>query len=107
MINWTTVIKKLRDEADRDMLRATDAVRINRDTTTGLVLNISAIIGNRLANALESGLVAVKAEELEEKPGKSKKKPTVTKGVNTGFVADRDFGASAIHTERKKKAQAE
>lgn len=106
MINWTTVIKKLRDEADRDMLRATDAVRINRDTTTGLVLNISAIIGNRLANALESGL-DVKVEAPEEKPVKAKKKATVTKGVNTGFVADRDFGATAIHTERKKKAQAE
>lgn len=56
-MNWIKVINTLREESGRDARRARDAVIINGDKTGAMLLTFASILGNRLALALEAGIV--------------------------------------------------
>jgi hypothetical protein len=56
-MNWPAVINSLREESSRDASRARDAITIHGDKTGAMLLSFASIMGNRLALALEAGVV--------------------------------------------------
>lgn len=87
-MDWTTVIKNLHDESVRDASRSQDALNLNQDQRSALVFSLSSIVCNRVAKALEAGLLMGMSPIIEAEAPKTKKGRT---GKTPKFIGDSDF----------------
>lgn len=90
-MDWTTVIKSLHDEAVRDASRSQDALTMQRDQMSAMVFSISSVVCNRLARALEAGLLMASPMIEGEPVVKVKAKKGGRTSKNPAFIADKDF----------------